>query len=203
MSEKGLVRCFVAAELPGEVKARIESGISGLRRSGADVKWTPAGNLHITVKFLGGVPAEDIPGITGILKGAVSGISPFEIEVLGAGVFPDARSPRVFWIGVKDEESRLKDLAGRVEDALGLAGYPRERRGFTAHITLGRLKEGRRHGGGQEAAETRQLAEGLATLKEALFGKIKLENISLMRSELEPGGSKYSRLAEIRFGGAG
>ncbi|MDA8324895.1 MAG: RNA 2',3'-cyclic phosphodiesterase [Nitrospiraceae bacterium] len=204
MSEARLIRCFIAVELPEEIKARIERDTAFLRRSRAEekVKWVPAENLHFTIKFLGGVPEEDIPGLIGALKEAVSGIKPFEIEVAGAGVFPGARSPRVFWIGAKDPESRFKDLAKQVEDALEhfSSGYPREEKGFTPHLTLGRLREGARLKGRAGMAEAQKLADELATLKDALFGKIKLENISLMRSELGPKGSKYSRLAEIRFG---
>ncbi len=217
MSGTGLIRCFVAVELPGELKARIERETACLRRSVADVKWVPAENLHFTIKFLGGVPEEEVSRLEGILKEAVRGTKPFEIEIAGAGVFPGMKSPRVFWIGTRDPASGLKGLADRVEDALERAGYPREQRGFTPHITLGRLRAVRGVPGGtspggtspggtspaerEAIAGARTLADDLATLKDVLFGKIRLENISLMRSELAPGGAKYSRLAAIRLGG--
>ena len=202
VSEKKHIRCFVAVELPRELKARIERETAGLRRSRTDVKWVPAENMHFTLKFLGGVPEEDIPALIGVLEEAVRGQKPFEIEVFGAGVFPGARSPRVFWIGAKDQESRFKDLARAVEDAVEHfgPGYPREARGFTPHLTLGRLREGARLKGGAAMEDARELSDEVSTLKDVLFGKIKLEKISLMQSVLGPKGSTYSRLAEIRFG---
>lgn len=202
-----LIRCFVAVELPAEVKARIERQTARLRSGSADVKWVPPENLHLTIKFLGGVPQAEAPGLADILREAVRGTEPFEVEVAGAGVFPGVKSPRVFWIGFKDPESRLSGLARRVEDALEQAGYPREQRSFTPHLTLGRFREARGRsretgpGKGEAMAGAKRLAEELATLEGVVFGKIRLENISLMRSELSPGGARYSRLASIRFGG--
>ncbi|MDA8085424.1 MAG: RNA 2',3'-cyclic phosphodiesterase, partial [Nitrospiraceae bacterium] len=120
MGERGLVRCFVAVEIPGDIRERIERETAFLRRSRADVKWVPAENLHFTVKFLGGVPEEEIPGLVRILTEAVRQTKPFEIEIAGAGVFPGTRSPRVFWVGAREEgpESRFRGLAEVVEDAL-------------------------------------------------------------------------------------
>ncbi len=195
----GSIRCFVAIELPGELRERITEAVTFLKSSRTLVKWVPPENLHLTVKFLGGVPEEDLPQLIKVLEEAVRETKPFEIEVSGAGVFPGMKYPRVFWIGARDPGAGLERLADRVEGALEHfgPGYPREKRGFTAHLTIGRLRERARLKG----EEAQGLASGLATLKDVLFGKIKLENISLMRSELGPGGARYSRLAKIEFGG--
>ncbi len=207
----GSIRCFVAVELPEELRDRIAADTAFLKKStaGKNVKWVPPENLHLTIKFLGQVTEDHIPELTGLLKEAVSGIRPFEIEVAGAGVFPGHGSPRVFWVGIRDPQMLLAGLARNVEETLGKAGYgQQEKGGFSPHLTLGRLKEPRAMGsmssfgrGGEGREEARRLADELATLKDALFGKINLENISLMRSELGPGGARYSRLAKIEFGG--
>ena len=204
---RGSIRCFVAVELPEKIRGRIAEDTAFFKKSGADVKWVPPENLHLTIKFLGQVPEDHIPELTGLLKEAVRGTKPFEAEVAGAGVFPGTGSPRVFWVGVRDSGMSLAALARNVEEILWKAGYGRQEKGvfvFVPHLTLGRLREerggpGKGSRGGRE--EARKLAGEIATLKDALFGKIKLENISLMRSELGPGGARYSRLARIEFGG--
>lgn len=189
------LRCFIAVELPAETKNRIDRQTARLRGLQADVKWVPAENLHFTIKFLGGVPEGQVRRIVEILKEAVRGIKPFEIEVAGAGAFPGMRSPRVFWIGAKDSEARLAGLARQVEDALERAGFftPKEQKAFTPHLTIGRCRE--------RGRTSPLLAEEMATLGGAAFGKIRLENISLMQSELSPAGARYSRLALVHFGG--
>ena len=205
------IRCFVAVELPEELRGRIAAGTAFLKKSKADVKWVRPENLHLTIKFLGQVPEDRVPELTGLLKEAVREAKPFEIEVAGAGVFPGPGSPRVFWVGVSDPRRLLARLARDVEEVLGKAGYGQQEKRdfFSPHLTLGRLRESRPagprrpslKGGAEGREEARRLADELATLKDALFGKINLENISLMRSELGPGGARYSRLAKIEFGG--
>ncbi len=208
----GTIRCFVAVELPDELKARIAEETAFLKKSRADVKWVPPENLHLTLKFLGQVPEERVPELAGLLKEAVRGTEkPFEVAVEGAGVFPGPGSPRVFWVGIRDPHMLLAGLARRVDEELLKAGYGQQEKGaFVPHLTLGRLREDRSPrwrgkggpaGGGGGREEARRLAGELATLKDTLFGKIKLENISLMRSEIGPGGARYSRLAKVEFGG--
>ncbi len=209
------VRCFVAVELPEELKARIAEETAFLKKSKADVKWVQPENLHLTLKFLGQVPEVRIPELAGLLKEAVRDMKkqqkPYEVEVAGAGVFPGPGSPRVFWLGIRDPQMLLAGLARSVEEKLGKAGFGQQEKGaFVPHLTLGRLREDRPSpgrgkggpaGGSGGREEARKLAMELATLEDTLFGKIKLENISLMRSELGPGGARYSRLATIEFFG--
>ncbi|MDA8168322.1 MAG: RNA 2',3'-cyclic phosphodiesterase [Nitrospiraceae bacterium] len=185
------IRCFVSIEIPEDVKAVIEAETARLRRSGADVKWVAAKNLHFTIKFLGDVPEEKLPELALLLAGSVRDTGPFEMELYGTGVFPGERSPRVVWIGVRDTV-KMDDVRLNVENTLEKAGgSPRERKPFVPHLTLGRVKSLRGRPG---------LLEGLATLKDILFGKIMVENIYLMRSELKPGGPEYSVLKKIPFG---
>lgn len=187
------LRCFVSVEMSDELKARIGEQTLPLRQSAAkNVKWTPAENLHLTLKFLGDVDAEDIPRISGLLAEAARPVRPFEMSLFGAGVFPSPKSPRVVWIGVRDAE-HLKGLAREVEDALEKAGFRREPRAYVPHLTLGRVRAGR------GAAD--ELIRGLATLRDVLFGNIVVKNICLMQSELRPEGARYRRLGEMPLGG--
>jgi len=192
MTESKLVRSFIAVNLPVELKEEIERATAPLRASGADVKWVVARNLHITLKFLGYVPEEDLKKIEKAAAKVVRGSSPFEIEFSGIGSFPErTKSPRVVWVGVKDTSGGgLERIQRELEASLKELGFEPEGR-FSPHITLGRVKSRR---------NTADLLRALTTLRDALFGKIKVEKIDLMRSDLAPSGAEYSIIKEIRFG---
>jgi len=186
-----LARCFIAVNLPEELKEAIEREAAPLRASGADVNWVAARNLHITLKFLGYVPEEDLEKIEKISLKVVSAYRPFEMELAGIGSFPEGRkSPRVIWVGANAPGGDLEKIQGGLESALKELGFEPEER-FSPHITLGRVKSNR---------NMPILLRALTTLRESLFGKIKVEKIDLMRSELKPGGAEYSIIKEMRFG---
>lgn len=126
-------RLFIAIELPDDVKqllGRLRVEIPGAR-------WVPAGQLHLTLAFLGHV---DVAAIDG-LKRELSAIRlpGFRLRFAAPGCFPDRRRPRVLWVGLEPEPALLR-LAKSVRDSLLICGIPREERGFSPHITLARLK---------------------------------------------------------------
>ncbi len=186
----GVIRSFIAVNLPEELKEKIGAEIPYLKDSGADVKWVDPESMHITLKFLGYVPEEKIDQVAFVAAGVAREIRPFELIFRGTGAFPAETAPRVVWVGVEDPSGMLMELQKRLEEALSGLGFEKEG-GFNAHITLGRVK----------SPKNRQaLAGRLATLRGSLFGKIKVENIHLMKSELRPGGSLYSALSQIKLG---
>jgi 2'-5' RNA ligase len=107
-----------------------------------------------------------------------------------AGAFSDRRSPRVIWAGVySDEADTLRRLAEGVETWLAAAGVPRERRGFTAHLTLARLPN-------DLPDELRlRVAELTAAVEQPQLPRFAVERVSLMRSQLGSGGARYERIA--------
>lgn len=185
------IRCFISIELPQEIKKNIEKEIKKLKETPVDIKWVQTDNFHITLKFLGSTPQSLIPEIKTRLTEAVKGQRCFSIEFKGAGVFPTTKYPRVIWIGIRDSD-KLVSLQADVEMALSGIGFEPEERRFEPHLTIGRVRS-------QKAREA--LIREITNLKDTVFGKIEVKEISIMKSELHPQGPRYERLEEIILSG--
>ena len=176
------MRLFVAVHLPGEIRERLATVQDRLRRAQADVSWVKPGNLHITLKFLGETEPTRLDRIRPALADGAQNVAAFAAEVAGVGTF-GGRIPRVVWVGVRDGAEPLAALAGAVEDALAGVGFPRERRGFTAHFTLGRVRSPR---------NIEALLDALRAEPADGFGMARVDQVSLMESVLDPAGSIYT-----------
>ena len=183
------VRLFVAVHLTGEIRERLAAVQERLRSVHADVSWVRSENLHITIKFLGEVEPKRLDRIRPALTEVARSIAPFSLEVAGMGAF-GGRIPRLVWVGAQAGSAQLTELARRVEDGLGRVGFPKEKRGFTAHFTLGRVRSPR-NVESLLAALHEEPAEG--------FGAVPVSRCSLMQSELNPSGSIYTELDRFLF----
>jgi len=169
------------------VRARLAAAVDELRRAAAahGVGWVRPENLHLTLKFLGPVDEPRLVDVRAALAGAAALAAPFELAVAGLGAFPTPARPRVVWAGVDRGGAALAALAGAVEDALAPLGVPREARAFSAHVTLGRVRQPR----GDPA-----LAAALAAAAGRGFGVLRVARLSLMRSDLSPNGARYTEI---------
>jgi len=186
------VRCFIAIELPEELKAGLSQLQSRLKvGEQAGVKWVDPYSIHLTLKFLGSVAVDRIDEITGAIEEATQGTSPFHLEVKELGVFPNLRRVQVAWVGISGEVDKLGQLQRRIESNLARLGFAPESRPFTPHLTLARLRDralpDERQRFGQLIASTRF---------EAAF-TIDVNTISLMKSQLTREGAIYSRISSI------
>ena len=136
------LRLFVAVTLPAEAREAIARVIHALRA--ADVSGlrlvNPEG-VHLTLKFLGNVDRSLLPALTDALHAVGEGAAPFALQLSGVGAFPNPRSPRVLWAGVLGDTESLTALASRVDDTCSTLGFSRERRPFSPHLTLARVRE--------------------------------------------------------------
>jgi 2'-5' RNA ligase len=185
------LRCFIAVTIPEPLKKAIEEATDVLRKSGADVKWVAAANIHITLKFLGSTDEEIIEGIKDSLAVTASSYRSFYIRISGAGYFPPGRHPRVVWIGL-GEPGVLPDLQRAVETEMTKFGFQEEGRPFSPHLTIGRVRSDKR---------LTELLKRIEEFREKDFGEMEIRGITLMKSELKPAGAEYFSLAEIPFGG--
>lgn len=186
------VRTFIAIPLPAEVRARITEHIGGLRRALPDVRasWVRENNLHLTLKFLGDVPASDISKVSAAAEIAVQSTPPFQIGVSGCGLFPPRGRPNVLWIGLEGAEGQLEELQSRIEDECGKAGFPREARPFHPHLTIARL---RKSGGARQLAD---LHENVGFSRESFTAS----EVIVFRSELGSEGSKHTVISRHNLG---
>ena len=147
--------------------------------------WVAETNLHVTLKFLGQIEESRVGAITEGLASVAARTPAFALDVRGLGAFPTPARPRVLWVGL-EPAAPLRALAGEVDAALAALGFARESRSFAAHVTLGRVRESRRHPA---------LAAALA--RPVQCGRLTVSRVSLMRSELHPRGARYTELASV------
>ncbi|MGB7924306.1 MAG: RNA 2',3'-cyclic phosphodiesterase [Pyrinomonadaceae bacterium] len=184
-------RIFCAVELPPDVRARAAEHIAALRDAAPRVRasWERVEKLHLTLKFLGEVEQGRVEALTQAAARATTGAQGFDISIEGAGAFPTRGLPRVLWLGVVDPLGGLARLQSRLEDECAVEGFAREERPFHPHLTIARLRT-------PEGA--RRLAElhRQAGFEAARFAAVEL---TLVRSELGPGGSRYSPISHHRL----
>jgi 2'-5' RNA ligase len=181
------MRLFTAIDLPTEVLLRLERLISALRPE-ALIKWSPLDNLHITTKFIGEWPEARLDELNEALS-MVAPREPFEVEIRNLGWFPNERSPRVLWAGV-DGGSPLLKLVQETEECLVAMGVPKEDRGFSAHLTLARIKN---------PVPLHRLRQRVEELQPAALGKFPVSRFVLFRSDPGSNASIYRKLREYKF----
>jgi len=162
-----------------------------LRSTRADVGWVRPENLHLTLKFLGQVEQTRLLAIAEVIGSVARSSVPFRLVLGGLGAFPSPRAARVIWVGVPEGAGSLAGLQARLEAELEPLGFAREERAFTAHLTLGRVR-----GPGHRE----QLAAALISMPAELLGEMVLDRIELMKSDLRPGGARYSILHSLPLG---
>ena len=180
-------RGFIAIEV--EPFPKIIELENEIKNSGAIVKLVEAQNIHITLKFLGDTDEDLIGKIEEILKDSVENIKPFEIHFKGAGFFPNQNYIKVMWIGIENIE-QLGQIANDIDEKLSEIGYDREKRKFSAHLTVARVKS---------AKNKDKLIQIVDKYKEIEFGKIIVNSIKLKQSELTPKGPIYTTIRDIKF----
>lgn len=178
------MRAFIAIDLPTGFQAAIERQQAVFRAVSPQARWARSGGIHLTLKFLGEISDPQVAQV----REALAAIPPFEkfpVELKGNGFFPNARRPRVFWVGLQ-APAALGELAHRVEDALANLGFAREQRDFTPHLTLARFNEPCPQPALQAAAE-KQANQSL--------GWFEVSEYFLFESKLSPQGAKYRKIA--------
>ncbi len=191
------IRSFIAIELSENIATGLTRVQNGLKESDISraVKWVNPHSIHLTLKFLGNVPAAQIAAIEEALTPAVAPFAPFTLTAEELGCFPNARRPRVVWVGVHGDLDTLKRLQNVIEGAVAPLGYPPEDRPFRAHLTLGRVR--RR----VDKATVRQLGELIKETMVGKLGEMQVTGVSLMRSDLRPTGAVYTQLAHAALRG--
>jgi 2'-5' RNA ligase len=183
------VRAFVAIRMNDRVEESIAKAIDELRGTDDGVRWVPRANLHITLKFLGpAVDSHRLRRLTGGLSQLASRTAPFEVTVAGAGAFPNLEHPNTIWVGLRSVAAGA--LAARLETVAAEYGFEREKRRWSGHLTIGRVKA---------RDITDQTRQALRAAQDREFGIARIESMTLYRSHLGPDTARYEALATFLF----
>ncbi len=186
-----VLRLFTALELPAEVRRQLASVSAELRAAlpRGRVRWVRPEGIHLTLKFYGEVAGTRLPELQAVLRQAAGDVPPLQLALNGLGTFPNLNRPRVIWVGLQGEIDRLRALQRAVETASIPLGFEPEARGFTPHLTLGRVNEG------WAPADTRALSAAFARLEPGRQDAFVAGTLNLMRSDLKPEGATYTCVA--------
>ena len=186
------MRTFVAIGLPERLREQIEALSGELRRCDADVRWVAPSSMHLTLKFLGEIQPRELSDIDEVLRKIAASASPTGARLRGMGSFPHLRRPRVIWIGIEPDDDRLAALHSSLDEALQKVGFPREKKGFRPHLTMGRVRSGR----GKSS-----LIEAIESNAEVDLGNLRIDEVTLFESDLTRQGAIYTALGRYRLGG--
>jgi len=190
------IRAFIAIELPDAVKNEIVKLETDLKKNSPDVvKWVDPDGIHLTLKFLGNITTAQAEEVLMGMEEAVQGVVPFNLEVRGAGAFPGLNRVQVVWVGLKGELDKLSELQRRVVMNMEQLGFPKEDRGFTPHLTLGRLRNYAR------PEDRKKIGEVLSKTTFVINTSFTAEAVHLVKSRLTPKGAIYTVIDSVRLKG--
>jgi 2'-5' RNA ligase len=188
---KVMKRIFIAVDISDEARRRVSEYSEALRREFPDLRvgWEKAEKLHLTLKFLGETTENQLKDLIEIVGKAAVQISNFKLQISETGVFPSLRNARILWLGVKDEKGSLAEISGILESECEKIGFPKEKRKFTAHLTIARLRE---------PQKSKEIA--LKHLQNK-FEPVDFEvsEIVIYESRLQPNGSIYAAISKTNL----
>ncbi len=188
-------RLFWAIPLPAAIRADIAHLQEELARQVPDrsVRWVRPEGIHLTLTFLGAWPKKEIPALARDVRDALEGIPPFFLEIDSAGTFPNLRRPRVLWLGISGNRRALERVQQAVARAMATHGWTPEKRPFSPHLTIGRVREG------MPAPTLEQIGDIMRRLKVDPFGRHQVQEVILYRSVLKRSGAEYTPVARVRL----
>ena len=180
------IRSFIAFDIEEAAVVRgLANAQNMLADTGADLRLVKPENIHITLRFLGDISPSLVDGIHGEMERI--DFTPFDVEIKGIGVFPNPRRIRVVWAGIRRGASELGEIFNQLEPRLRRLGFKPDSKGFSPHLTIARVRTGRRKN---------ELVRRLKELEDYEFGLVRAECLRLKRSVLTPRGPIYSVLKE-------
>ena len=188
-------RLFIAIALPEAVRHAIEKAQDELHAAvpAKSIRWTRSEQFHLTMRFLGGVDAQQVDRLSDAVRRACAGSGVLQLRAARIGVFPGSRRPRVVWAGVDDRDGRLAKLQHSIEAATNAFTDEPPQETFTGHITLARCRD-------INHSEASTLISLVQTMADTSFGNWTAGSVDIVRSQPTPQGSRYTTIAEIGLG---
>ncbi len=187
------MRCFLAVDLPAELKKVLGKWLKGLDSRVSGVRWVGPEQMHLTLRFLGDVDPDTLEEVQRRAAAVTAESAPGQLQATGTGVFRNLRQPRIAWIGVEGDLEPLTQLYTRLETALTGLDIAEEssKTPFHPHITVGRIRHPKKALG---------LEHFIMAGKDKHFGDFPLEALTLYKSELTREGARYTSLARFELG---
>ncbi len=183
-------RAFIAVDLPETVRVFLAELQETIKSYEVPVKWVRPQNIHLTLKFLGDTDTAQTARIVAAMTLAAKDCPGVSLTAKDIGVFPDLKRPRVVWAGVNGQLEILKNLQRTLDEHLADLGFPKDRRTFSAHLTMGRVK------GKIVSARMKAAIDGLKGSESEPF---EVDRIVLFKSELRPTGAVYTQVHQVLF----
>lgn len=183
------IRTFIAIEIPASIQQQIALLQNRLKSVGGGISWVKTNNIHLTLKFLGDVPANLMQQVIEATEKACGEIKSFNLEIKGTGFFPDMKRPRVVWVGCEENSGSLQKIHQNLDLLLSNIGFKKESRRFSPHLTIGRVKD------------QRKIGDILNLMQQVPFKteQFVASEVIVMKSQLHPAGSIYTPLAKIKL----
>ncbi|HSW57655.1 MAG TPA: RNA 2',3'-cyclic phosphodiesterase [Dehalococcoidales bacterium] len=186
------IRAFIAIEIPAEIKIHLKVLQDQIKPAGIkSVKWVEPANLHLTLKFLGNISPSQIQPVITAMQSAVQFSHSFHLQIDSLGAFPDLNRVQVIWSGLKGELDTLLKLQKSLDDQLARVGFVAEKRPFSAHLTLGRMREN------ATLFDRQNLGKKIRSCNPGSSPLFKVSTLHLMQSQLLPSGPIYTPLESI------
>ncbi|MGA2677687.1 MAG: RNA 2',3'-cyclic phosphodiesterase [Sedimentisphaerales bacterium] len=187
------MRVFIAIDIDDKTR----KAIADLRKKIAskvdvkkgDLKWVEPNNIHLTLKFLGEISDEQLEEVKEIVNTVVQAHQKFNLEIESVGSF-GGRSAKVVWVGAGKGTDALLALQKDLDDLLAQAGYPKEEREFSAHLTLCRVNH---------PMAGIKMGEAIAQFSHLKLGSIAADAIYVYQSQLTPAGPNYTLLGDFKL----
>ena len=185
----GLLRAFLASELPTSLQDEIQTATSGLRKTLGNelIRWVPIHNVHLTLKFLGDVSPSSLDLIKQMLTTEAAQVGCFEVQIEGLGSYPSSRRPRVLWVGL-NAPAALASLQHAIDAASARLGFESEDREYSPHLTIGRVRQN------ISSTEQHKIRTALEDTRIGNLGTAHVDAVHLFKSDLQPTGSLYTKL---------
>ena len=186
------MRTFIAIDFPKEILEKISRIITFLQSQTTEkaLKWVETDIMHLTLKFIGEISEDAARDVQTIMRHTLQGQNAFEVSIEGLGMYPNPKNPRVVWLGISAEKA-LFDIQKNLDLALQKINIPSEKRGFSPHLTIARLRKS------TDVKTIRLIGETLSQFKVDSLGTVLIKEIRLYQSQLTPTGPIYTPLLKI------